>query len=161
MLNKIDIRQLRKARHMTQSGLGLLCGMDKSQISRMENGFLGSPETVSRVLAALGYEIRIEVIDNRPGMSGVSEMLALYKLHNAKRLGIVKMGLFGSYARGEQTENSDIDVCISLESPSLFKYASIQSDLESLFNKKVDLVPLGARMSQGFKNELDRDVIYV
>ncbi len=161
MLNSIDIRQLRKTRHITQSGLGLLCGMDKSQISRMENGHLGSPETVSRVLSALGYEIRVEVIDNRPGLSGVSDILSLYKLHNANRLGIVKMGLFGSYARGEQTENSDVDVCISLEAPSLYKYAAIRSDLESLFNKKVDLVPLNARMTQEFKKELDKDVIYV
>ena len=161
MLNRIDIRQLRKARHMTQSGLGLLCGMDKSQISRMENGFLGSPETVSRVLAALGYELRVEVIDNRQGLSGITDMLALYKFYNAKRLGIVKLGLFGSYARGEQTENSDVDVCISLDSPSLYKYAAIRSELESLFRKKVDLVPLSAGMTQEFKNEMDKDVIYV
>lgn len=161
MLESIDIRQLRKTRHMTQAGLGLLCGMDKSQISRMENGYLGSPETVSRVLTALGYEIRVEVIDQRPGLSGAADLLALYKTYNAKRLGIEKLGLFGSYARGEQTENSDIDVCISLEAPSLYKYAAIRSDLESMFNKKVDLVPLSARMTQEFKNELDKDVIYV
>ncbi len=161
MLNRIDIRQLRKTRHITQSGLGLLCGMDKSQISRMENGYLGSPETVSRVLAALGHELRVEVIDNRQGLSGISDMLALYKLYNAKRLGIEKMGLFGSYARGEQTENSDVDVCVSLAAPSLYKYAAIKTDLESLFNKKVDLVPLSAGMTQEFKNELDKDVIYV
>ena len=127
----------------------------------MENGYLGSPETVSRVLTALGYEIRVEVIDQRPGLSGATDLLALYKVYNAKRLGIEKLGLFGSYARGEQTENSDIDVCISLEAPSLYKYSAIRSDLESLFNKKVDLVPLGAKMTQEFKNELDKDVIYV
>lgn len=88
-------------------------------------------------------------------------MLALYKFYNAKRLGIVKMGLFGSYARGEQTDNSDVDVCISLVAPSLYKYAAIRSDLESLFNKKVDLVPLSAGMTQEFKEEMNKDVIYV
>ena len=88
-------------------------------------------------------------------------MLALYKFYNAKRLGIEKIGLFGSYARGEQTENSDVDVCISLESPSLYKYAAIRSELESLFRKKVDLVPLSAGMTQEFKNEMDKDVVYV
>ena len=40
---------------MTQEQVGILAGMSKSQVSRMENGKLGSPATFSRVLDALGY----------------------------------------------------------------------------------------------------------
>jgi predicted nucleotidyltransferase len=48
--------------------------------------------------------------------------------------------IFGSYARDEQTENSDIDIMVELEKPIGFKFVHLAMDLEALFNKKVDLV---------------------
>ena len=161
LITGIDIRQLRKSRHITQAGLGLICGMDKSQISRMEKGTLGSPETIGRLLDALGYGVQVKVVDLRQENDRVTEMLSLYWKYNAEKYGILKLGLFGSYARGEQTEGSDVDVCVSLRTPSLYKYAAIRSDLESIFGKAVDLVPLSANMSPQFKSELEKDVIYV
>lgn len=47
-------------------------------------------------------------------MKTTSEYIALlrkYMAENAHKYGIVRMGIFGSVARGEQTENSDVDVC--------------------------------------------------
>ena len=61
------IKSLRKSRNLTQEQLGILSGMSKSQISKMENGTLGSEETVSRLLDALGYEIELKVIDKYTG----------------------------------------------------------------------------------------------
>ena len=48
-------------------------------------------------------------------MKTTSEYIALlrkYMAENAHKYGIVRMGIFGSVARGEQTENSDVDVCV-------------------------------------------------
>ncbi len=56
MYKVADIQSMRKARGMTQEQVGILAGMSKSQISRMENGKLGSPATYARVLDALGYK---------------------------------------------------------------------------------------------------------
>lgn len=53
------------------------------------------------------------------------------------------LGLFGSYARGEADENSDIDLLVEFsETPSLFQHVGMEQGLsEALFNnKKVDLV---------------------
>lgn len=165
MLSQVDIRKLRKTRHMTQSQLGQLCGMSKSQISRMENGTLGSPETISRVLNALDYEVRLEIIDRRSIISlkksAVLDILRKYKEQNTEKYGITKLGLFGSYARGEQTPSSDIDICVSIEPPSLFKLGGIHSDLKELFNKEIDLVSLTGTLKPDFINELNNDVIYV
>ncbi len=165
MLSQVDIRKLRKTRHMTQSQLGQLCGMSKSQISRMENGTLGSPETISRVLNALDYEVRLEIIDRRSIISlktgAVLDILRKYKEQNTEKYGITKLGLFGSYARGEQTPSSDIDICVSIEPPSLFKLGGIHSDLKELFNKEIDLVSLTGTLKPDFINELNKDVIYV
>ena len=51
----------------------------------------------------------------RKNMKTTSEYIALlrkYMAENAHKYGIVRMGIFGSVARGEQTENSDVDVCV-------------------------------------------------
>jgi len=161
----VDIKKLRKTRRMTQSQLGQLCGMSKSQISRMENGTLGSPETISRVLDALDYEIKLDIIDRRtlipPKTEVILDTLKRYKESNKDKYGITKLGLFGSYARGEQTPTSDIDICISIDPPSLFKLGGIYSDLHELFNKEIDIVSLSGTLRPDFLNELNKDVIYV
>jgi predicted nucleotidyltransferase len=52
-----------------------------------------------------------------------------------------KIGIFGSYSRGENTEESDIDILYSFEEAiGLFKLIRIKDDLEQKLNKKVDLV---------------------
>ncbi|OGI03542.1 MAG: hypothetical protein A2104_04080 [Candidatus Melainabacteria bacterium GWF2_32_7] len=52
----------------------------------------------------------------------------------------VKFYLFGSYARGEQTAKSDIDLLVELEeSISMFKFLDLEEDLEKIFGKKIDL----------------------
>ena len=60
---------------------------------------------------------------------------------------INKAWLFGSYSRGEEKEGSDIDILVSFDKDakiSLFKYADIICQLETLLNQKVDLVEEGA-----------------
>lgn len=56
----------------------------------------------------------------------------------------IKIGLFGSTARNEETDKSDIDILYLLKNPiSLFTLAGLQIDLEEKLKKKVDLVSEG------------------
>ena len=57
---------------------------------------------------------------------------------------ILKAWIFGSYARGEETPLSDIDVLVEYEPEgiSLLKHAAIICDLEKLLDKPVDLVQM-------------------
>jgi len=49
--------------------------------------------------------------------------------------------VFGSFARGEEREDSDIDFVVNFNSPkSLFDFAGIKLDLEEVLNREVDLV---------------------
>ncbi len=57
-----------------------------------------------------------------------------------KRNGVVKAGIFGSYARGEAKKNSDIDILIESPKGIGFGFAGIQLELENKLNKKVDLL---------------------
>jgi predicted nucleotidyltransferase len=53
----------------------------------------------------------------------------------------VRIGIFGSAARGEDTEKSDIDILYRLEkSVGLFNLVRIKEDLEQKLNRKIDLV---------------------
>ncbi|MGB7087975.1 MAG: nucleotidyltransferase family protein [Phormidesmis sp.] len=56
---------------------------------------------------------------------------------------IVELGIFGSYVRGEQTENSDIDILVEFD-PSfrfgLFTYCRIENYISEALGQKVDLV---------------------
>ena len=142
-----------------------MAGMSKSQISRMENGTLGSPDTVDKVLASLGYEMVINFRDvmpqNMPTAERILSMLKVYYLCNKDRLGIEKIGLFGSFARGEETLDSDIDIVIALKQPSLFLYAEIAGQLKNVFGRKIDLVSAKAHMTESFKAQLEKEAIYV
>lgn len=62
-------------------------------------------------------------------------------------LPISKAWLFGSYSRGEESADSDVDILVVFDENaniSLFKYADIICQLESILNHKVDLVEKGS-----------------
>ncbi len=159
------IKNLRKSRRLTQEQLGLLAGMTKSQISRMENGTLGSEQTVFRLLDALGYNIDFRIVDRYGDDSQERErfldILRAFKKYQGARYGIESMALFGSCARGEQTADSDVDVLIRLKTPSLYSFVEISSLLESLLKRKVDLVSENSRLRQDFIKNIEKEKIYV
>ncbi len=56
---------------------------------------------------------------------------------------VLKAWLFGSYARGEQREDSDVDIMVVLDSEAhvgLFKLSGMRLDLQDLLSRDVDLV---------------------
>ena len=61
---------------------------------------------------------------------------------------IIRIGLFGSYARGEQNSDSDIDLLVELEKPIGWKFFSLELYLEKIFNRKIDLVTKNALKEQ-------------
>ncbi len=78
------------------------------------------------------------------------------------RFNIKSLGLFGSFARDEQTEESDIDIIYDFNSSdnALRLFYEFKDFLEEKFNKKVDLVS-GEFMNPLKFNMLNEEVIYV
>jgi len=62
-----------------------------------------------------------------------------------KKYGVKSIGLFGSYARGEQRDDSDIDILVEFNANALTfrNYMGLASFLEKVLGKKVDLVIKG------------------
>lgn len=164
-LNNIDIKQLRKSRGFTQEQLGIIAGMTKSQVSKMERGLLGSDATISRILAALGYSTRIICIDSRGELETerdrILDILRVFKNNNADKYGIESLALFGSVARNEQNSDSDIDILVNLTNPSLYLYAGPKSDLESILCREVDIISARSKLREEFKESISKDLIYV
>lgn len=57
-----------------------------------------------------------------------------------KAKGVKKLGLFGSYAKGNQKKNSDIDILVKFENLNFNNYMELLFLLEKIFRKKIDLV---------------------
>jgi uncharacterized protein len=59
--------------------------------------------------------------------------------------GVTKGAIFGSYARGEETENSDIDLLFSIgKSMPLNEWNKMESNIQDAIGKKVDFVEFGS-----------------
>lgn len=71
---------------------------------------------------------------------------------------IVSLGLFGSFSRGEQTGNSDIDLLVTFsKGKSLIDHIKIENEFEELLGTKIDMVTekaLSPHISPMVKNEL-------
>jgi predicted nucleotidyltransferase len=62
-------------------------------------------------------------------------------INTLKPFNPTKIGIFGSYSRGENTENSDVDILYQFENViGLFSLMKLKEDLEKKLNKKVDLI---------------------
>ena len=58
-----------------------------------------------------------------------------------EKAGVTKAALFGSYVRGDNTTNSDVDILVDLpRGKTLFDLAGLKQDLEEALKKKVDVV---------------------
>jgi len=71
------------------------------------------------------------------------------------------LGVFGSQARGDATEQSDIDVLVDFsETKSFFELSRIQDELQTIFGKKVDLV-LRTHIKDRLKPSILKDLITI
>lgn len=77
------------------------------------------------------------------------------------RFGIKKIALFGSYAKDEATEDSDIDLAIiEIDKKDYFNRVQAKYFLEEHFNKKVD-IGYFETMRNFLKKRVEREMIYV
>lgn len=74
---------------------------------------------------------------------------------------VKKIGIFGSYSRGEQRKSSDLDILVEFyEAPSLFEFIRLERYLRNILKIKVDLVMKDSLKPYIGKHILD-EVIYI
>jgi predicted nucleotidyltransferase len=76
-----------------------------------------------------------------------------------RRMGVRRLGLFGSHARGEQTSASDLDFVVEFDRKSFDAYMDLKEFLEGLFNKRVDLV-IAEAIKPRLRNAILSEAVY-
>ena len=76
-----------------------------------------------------------------------------------EKYNIEQIGLFGSYARDEATNDSDIDIFVKMPG-KIDNYFGIKEDLEIAFNKEVDIVRMRDKMNPYLQKRIIKDGIY-
>jgi predicted nucleotidyltransferase len=70
----------------------------------------------------------------------VVELLQEKQAYLAAEFGVSKIGLFGSYAKGQSNDASDIDLFVEFERPIGFRFIELVDYLENLLGQKVDVL---------------------
>ena len=91
----------------------------------------------------------------------ILSIIKAYKEKYAKKYGIEEIGIFGSYARDEATQNSDVDIYVKLKRSNLFLLSKIRIELEELLGIKTDIVQLRTKMNLSLKKHIEKDAISV
>ena len=87
--------------------------------------------------------------------------LARFRELKQDEFGIVRIGVFGSVAREEITDASDVDVVVELDRPDLFALVGIKQELEELLHRPVDVVRFRQRMNAYLKRRIEQEAVYV
>ena len=90
----------------------------------------------------------------------IIDFLKSEKTFLSNEFGVVNIGLFGSFAKGEQTADSDIDILVELKEPRFDWLAGLKIYLEQSFEKKIELVRKSRLLKSSFIRRVEKDIIY-
>ena len=83
-------------------------------------------------------------------------------LSQLKDYNVLKIGIFGSFARGENKKDSDLDILVEFkDSPSLLTLIKLENELSEILGIKVDLVTTGALKNKRIIKSIKRDLINI
>ena len=83
-------------------------------------------------------------------------------LSHLKGFDPIKVGIFGSFARGDNKKGSDIDILVEFkDAPSLLTLIKLENDLTEILGVKVDLVTTGALKNKRIKKSIKKDLINI
>lgn len=91
----------------------------------------------------------------------ILDYLISHKTELREKFGVIKIGLFGSFARDEQREDSDIDLAIEIEKDkkSLRNFFGLKRELETQFGKRIDL-GIETALKPIVKAQVEKEIIY-
>lgn len=163
----LELVRMRRAQGLSQARLAALVGVKRQQIQRWEStGYrTASLQRVDRVAAALGWRDGAGATQGliaaepraRYGAAFIEratepardlgDVIARIREHSKElrdRFQVVSIDVFGSFARGEQTDASDVDLVVEVEHPSMETVFGAQGYLQALLGRKTQTGSLGS-----------------
>lgn len=95
-------------------------------------------------------------------MQSLQSILDILRQHQPelqKKYPIGKLGVFGSFARGEASVNSDVDIAVEITGPMGLSFVAMADEIEALIGIKTDVVPLRSIKPQYFAS-VQKDIVY-
>jgi uncharacterized protein len=92
--------------------------------------------------------------------STIKELLLAHKPILSHKYGLNTLAIFGSFAREEQTEKSDIDILVDFQKPIGIEFIDLADELELILGRKVDLVSRRGVKKDYFKF-IEKELEYV
>ena len=91
----------------------------------------------------------------------VLAILREFKRDRAEEYGILEIGVFGSVARDEAKEDSDVDICIKTRTPNPFALVHIREEIEKRVKRRVGIVRVREKMNPFLRERIEREGRYV
>lgn len=145
------LRRSRRAAHLSQTDVARRSGCAQSVISAYETGRREpSVPMLERLVAATGHDLLIDFVPSDTPTRGLPDTPLGRKLRRRRRAvikaasdrGARNVRVFGSVARGEDTDASDIDLLVDLDrGVGLVALAGLKRELTELLHTDVDVVP--------------------
>lgn len=162
------IREARRRARLSQTDLARRAEVAQSVISayesgRREPGF----QTLVRLVEATGHRLAVELLAAPPDRLGLPDTRLGRRLRRhrravleiAARRGARNVRVFGSVARGQDTETSDVDLLVDLdEGVGVVALAGLRRELAELLGVEVDVVP-AATLKPGVRNSVLAEAI--
>lgn len=89
----------------------------------------------------------------------IEERLKQNKPVLAEKFHVKEIGLFGSFVRGEQTKDSDVDILVEFSGPIGWGFLDLKEYLEDILGRPVDLVTKDA-LKPMIRDDILREVLY-
>ena len=89
----------------------------------------------------------------------IEEILKRFKPLLREKFKVKEIGIFGSYVRGEESEESDVDILVEFYEPIGWEFIDFKEFLEEILAKKVDLVTVGDLKPQ-LRDKILKEVVY-
>ena len=93
--------------------------------------------------------------------SEIIQILKKFKEKYAEKYGILVLGIFGSVARDEAKEESDVDVVVKIKIPDPYIIVHIKEEIEEQLQLPVDILRLRDKMNPFLKKRIEEEAVYV
>jgi uncharacterized protein len=97
--------------------------------------------------------------DNNPNASPILRTIAAMRQELSQRFSVKRIGIFGSFARGEEGPASDVDIIVELAEPTFDHYMDLKFHLEEVLQRPVDLLMADA-VKPRLRPILEREAVY-
>jgi uncharacterized protein len=90
----------------------------------------------------------------------VKDTLLAHKQRLSTKYGLSKLAIFGSYARNQQTDDSDLDILVEFDRPIGSEFIDLADELEQLLRVKIDLVSKKG-IKEKYLKSIEKELDYV